>query len=51
MRGGKREGAGRKTILSAPLKTRSMRLSDSEYQKVKEFIKQLRSGEDEKTDI
>jgi hypothetical protein len=45
MRGGKREGAGRPTGSTKPsnLKMRSMRLTDTEYVKVKELIKTLRS--------
>jgi hypothetical protein len=48
MRGGKREGAGRKTIHSAPLKTKSHRLTDQENALVKEYIKKLR--EEKKND-
>lgn len=48
MRGGKREGAGRKTILSTPLKTKSLRCTDTEYQSIKEYLKLLRSAENEK---
>lgn len=46
MRGGKREGAGRPTGSTKPsnLKMRSMRLTNTEYSKVKEFIKQLRES-------
>jgi hypothetical protein len=43
MRGGKREGAGRKTILSIPLPNHTIRCNDEEYEKVKEFLKQLRN--------
>lgn len=46
MRGGKRVGAGRPKSPS-PLKMRSMRLSDEEYQRVKEFVKQLRKDKGE----
>lgn len=44
MRGGKREGAGRPAGSTKPsgLKMRSIRLSDDEYQKIKEHIKLLR---------
>lgn len=41
--GGKRPGAGRPSIYAEPLKTRGIKLSDEEYEKVKEFIKILRS--------
>lgn len=47
MRGGKREGAGRKLINSAPMKSRTFRLSDTEHQLVKEYIKSLRSGKND----
>jgi hypothetical protein len=44
MRGGKREGAGRP--LSSPtgekLKNKSVRMTEQEYLKVKEYLKQLR---------
>lgn len=43
MRGGKREGAGRKLIHSAPMKTKCIRMSDEEECKIKEYLKQLRS--------
>lgn len=41
-RGGKQPGAGRPLKYGEELKMRSMRLSDSEYEKVKEYINQLR---------
>lgn len=49
LRGGKRQGAGRPlgSTKYSNLKMRSMRLSDEEYQKVKEFVKQLRSDKSE----
>lgn len=40
-RGGKREGAGRPHVL-VPLKTRSIRLTDEEYDWVKSKIKRRR---------
>ena len=43
MKGGKREGAGRKTILSTPLQSKTIRCTDSEYQQLKEHLKLLRS--------
>jgi hypothetical protein len=50
-RGGKREGAGRKPgpgkKLIPGLKMRSIRMTDEEYQKVKEYIKQMRSVKNE----
>ncbi len=43
-RGGKREGAGRPPVPTGTArKMRSMRLSDEEYEQVKEFIKTLRN--------
>jgi hypothetical protein len=47
MRGGKREGAGRKLILSAPLKSKTIRCTDDEYAKLKEYLKLIRSGKNE----
>lgn len=45
-RGGKREGAGRpKPVI--PNKMRSMRLTDSEYQQLKDYLKQIRSDKNE----
>lgn len=46
MRGGTRTGAGRPIGTTRPsnLKTRSMRLTDIEYQLLKEYLKTLRSG-------
>lgn len=46
MRGGKREGAGRPKPL-IPTKMRSIRLTDKEYELVKEYIKILRSAKNE----
>jgi hypothetical protein len=45
MRGGAREGAGRPTGSTKPsnLKMRSMRLTDTEYVMLKEYLKQIRS--------
>ena len=40
--GGKRPGAGRKATGAKP--NRTFRLDDGEYQKVKEFIEQLRKN-------
>lgn len=40
-RGGVREGAGRPKPL-VPVKMRSMRLTDDEYEKVKKLVKELR---------
>jgi hypothetical protein len=47
MRGGKREGAGRKLIHLAPMKTKAIRMTDEEYRLVKEYIKQMRSVKNE----
>ena len=43
-RGGKREGAGRPvgSVRPSGKKARNFRLTDEEYEKIKEFIKQLR---------
>ena len=43
MRGGKREGAGAPKLLPLDAKRRQIYLTDDEYEKVKEYIKQLRS--------
>lgn len=40
--GGKREGAGRKQTLPSNATPRPIRLTDEEYQAVKEFIKAYR---------
>jgi hypothetical protein len=42
-KGGKQPGAGRPLKYGEPLKKRSIRLSDSEYEQVKQYVKQLRS--------
>lgn len=42
-RGGRREGSGRPMIGDKLLKTKSIRCTDDEYQKIKEFLKQLRA--------
>ncbi|MBU2701158.1 hypothetical protein Ga0466249_002272 [Sporomusaceae bacterium BoRhaA] len=44
-KGGKREGAGRPsgTLRPSGKKARNFRLTDEEYEKVKELIKQLRA--------
>jgi hypothetical protein len=42
-RGGKREGAGRPLTAETPLKTRSIRMTDEEYIKIKEYLKTLRA--------
>lgn len=49
MRGGKRQGAGRPpgTTKYPDTKMRSLRLTDTEYQLVKEYVKKLRSGKNE----
>ena len=47
MRGGARQGAGRPTILSAPLPTRAIRCTEDEYKLIKEYLKTLRSGKNE----
>jgi hypothetical protein len=46
MRGGKREGAGRPTGSTKPsnLKMRSIRLTDTEYAMLKEYLELIRSG-------
>ena len=43
MRGGKRAGAGRP--IGTDKKIRSIRLNDAEYDKVREYIKNLREEE------
>lgn len=47
-RGGKQPGAGRPvgTLRPSGKKPRNLRLTDEEYEKVKEFIKQLRATEE-----
>jgi hypothetical protein len=40
--GGYREGSGRKPIADKPLKTRSIRMTDDEYIKIKEYLKSIR---------
>ena len=42
--GGKREGAGRKSIPS-PLPVKTIRCTDTEHQLIKEYLKKLRSVE------
>lgn len=45
MRGGKRPGAGRPTLPEEKkLKTRTIRMTDDEYLKVKEYVKSLRAS-------
>jgi len=45
-RGGKREGAGRPFLVEDQrLKTRSIRMTDQEYEKIKEYLKTLRTAE------
>jgi hypothetical protein len=41
--GGKREGAGAKKILPTGARTRSIRMTDGEYKKIKEYLSELRS--------
>jgi len=41
-RGGKREGAGKKQTLPDGTKPRTIRLTDTEYEKVKSLIEELR---------
>ena len=42
-KGGKREGAGRKKDPDkTPTKVRTFRLTDAEYEKTKEFVKNLK---------
>jgi hypothetical protein len=43
MRGGARQGAGRPKV-PAPLKSKTIRCTDDEYAKLKEYLKQIRSG-------
>jgi hypothetical protein len=50
-RGGQRQGAGRKPGPKYPgLKMRSMRMTDSEYARVKQLIKEWRKKENEKSE-
>ena len=42
MRGGYREGSGRKKTLPVGARVRSFKITDTEYQQVKDFIKNLR---------
>ena len=46
--GGKRPNAGAKKTLPAGAKRRAINATDAEWQKVKDFIKTLRSGNNEK---
>lgn len=41
--GGKREGAGAKKILPTGARTRSIRMTDGEYKKVKAYLLTLRN--------
>lgn len=41
--GGKREGAGAKKILPTGARTRSIRMTDEECEKIKEYLSELRS--------
>lgn len=49
MRGGKRQGAGRPTGSTQypNLKMRSLRLTDTEYAQIKEYLKLIRSGKND----
>ena len=40
--GGKRKGSGAKRTLPLGARTRSVRMTDGEYEKVKDFLKKLR---------
>lgn len=40
--GGKRKGAGAKKILPTGARTRSIRMTDKECEKVKDFLKKMR---------
>ena len=40
--GGKREGAGRKKTVQGETKVRTFRLTDSEYEKIKALLEELR---------
>ena len=46
--GGKRPNAGAKKTLPAGAKRRAINATDAEWQQVREFIKKLRSGNNEK---
>lgn len=41
--GGKRKGAGAKKILPTGARARSIRMTDGEYKKIKEYLSELRS--------
>lgn len=45
--GGKREGAGAKRKLPDGAKIRAARMTDAEYEKVKAFLRELRSKNSE----